>query len=103
MINEMKIKDLIKELEKLHPDDPRIKDYWEQLTKEMSISEAEAIEFISNCNEHEVYWLSAIFEDVSLNLQSRRFIDVLKEIQKKYPQLDLQMDIMYAEMSLNCS
>ena len=100
MINEMKIKELIRELELLHPDDPQIKDYWEVLTNEMSADENETIEFINNCTEHEIYWLSTIFEDISFNFQSPYFIEVLNNIQKKYPQLNLEMDIMYAEMSL---
>lgn len=100
MVNKTKVIGLVKELAELHPDDPRNKEYWELLTKELSISEDETIEFLGDCNEYEVYWLSAIFEDVSLVFQSRRFIESLKAIQNKFPELNLEMDIMYAEMAL---
>ncbi|MBD5136620.1 MAG: hypothetical protein K2I03_05155 [Lachnospiraceae bacterium] len=100
MINEMKIRGLVKELEKLDPNDPRIEDYWKLLTKEMSINVDETIEFINSCNENEVYWLSPIFEDISWIFQSQKFIEALKRLQEKYPKLDLEVDIMYAEMSM---
>lgn len=58
MINKVKIKELIKEREMLHPDDPRMEDYWNMLTEELIASEDDTIEFINNCNEHDIYWLS---------------------------------------------
>ena len=101
MININRVKTLIKEREILHPDDPRIEEYWEMLIKELTVEETATIEFISKCNEHDIYWLSEIFEDISMIFKSPKFIQTLKDVQIKYPKLDLQMDIMYAEMVLN--
>ena len=100
MVNEIKMKELIKKRERLHPDDPRTEDYWNMLTKELTVNEDDTIEFICNCNEHDIFWLSEIFEDISDVFQSEKFIEVLKKVQEKYPKLDLKIDIMYAEKSL---
>ena len=101
MVNTKRIKILIEKREGLHQDDPRIEECWKMLTKELGMEEEATIDFISKCDEHDIYWLSEIFEDVSAVLQSQAFIQVLKGIQTKYPNLDLQEDIMYAEMVLN--
>lgn len=100
MINRTKIKELIKEREMLHPDDPRTEDYWNKLIKELIASEDDTIEFINNCTEHDIYWLSEIFEDISEIFQSQRFIEALKSVQVKYPNLDLETDIIFAEKAL---
>ena len=68
--------------------------------KELIASEDETIEFINNCNEHDIYWLSEIFEDISEIFQSQKFIEALKNVQAKYPNLDLETDIMFAEKAL---
>ena len=101
MINKVRIKELIKEREMLHPDDPRTEDYWNMLTKELITSEDDTIEFINNCDEHYIYWLSEIFEDISEVFQSEKFIEALKSVQTKYPNLDLESDIMFAEKALD--
>lgn len=100
MIDKLKIKNLINERKRLHPDDPRVKDYWKLLTKELIINEEDTISFIQNCSEHDVYWLSEIFEDISEVFKSQKFIDNLKNVQMKYSNLDLEMDIMFAERAL---
>ena len=101
MVNTNRIRALIEERETLHPDDPRIEECWKMLTKELVTEEEATIKFISNCDEHDIYWLSEIFEDISAVLQSQEFVQTLRDVQTKYPKLDLQADIMYAEMVLN--
>ena len=86
MINKVRIKELIKERGFL-PQDAEQRD--------------DTIEFINNCDEHDIYWLSEIFEDISEVFQSEKFIEALKSVQTKYPNLDLESDIMFAEKALD--
>lgn len=41
-----------------------------------------------------------MFEDISENLRSEYFIDTLEKLQKKFPDLDLEVDISYAKEAL---
>jgi len=94
------IKNLIQERSKLHPDDPRIQNYWNLLTKMLSENENDTIEFLNECEESELYWLSEIFEDISQNLQSINFVKFLHTLKDKFPSLDLDVDIEYAEKAI---
>ena len=96
----MRLKKIIDERKKLYPGDPKTEDYWKLLTKELTNSEEETIEFICNCNEHDIYWISEVFDDISEVFQSQRFIQILKKIHAKYPSVNIEADIMYAEMAL---
>lgn len=100
MINKELIKILINERVKLHPDDPRVEEYWCKLTNELSQNEGETIEFLDECSEYEINWLSEIFEDISEKFQSIKFINFLRSLQKKYPSIDLRKDIEYAEKQI---
>lgn len=95
MNNELIIQ-LINERSELHPDDLRIREYWAKITEYLSKNVLETINFLSNCSEKELFWLREVFEDISSNLQSKDFIDCLKKLQAKYPNLDMETDIKYA-------
>ncbi|MBF2349237.1 hypothetical protein IBB80_08860 [Listeria marthii] len=92
MINSVEVNNLITERKNLHPDDPKINDIWEQLIKIFSKDEHYTVQYLNNCSE--------VFEDISKNLQSEKFIDELNLLNLKFPNLDLEMDISYAKKSL---
>ncbi|NVQ05230.1 hypothetical protein HXA95_14555, partial [Listeria monocytogenes] len=41
--------------------------------------------------------ISEIFEDISANLKSQKFIDYLRKLDKKFPELEMTQDIDIAE------
>ncbi|WP_434779305.1 hypothetical protein [Neisseria sp. Ec49-e6-T10] len=100
MIDTDKVKRLINERQQLLPDDPRTDEIWEELTRIFSKSEDDTIYFIRNCDENELEWISEVFEDVSKNLQSHEFIQVLEQLNNKYPHLKLEMDINFAKKAI---
>lgn len=101
MIASEKIENLTNERKKLLPDDPKINEIWDELTQIFSDNEKATIEYLNNCSENQLEWISEVFEDISENLQSEDFIDTLEKLQKKFPDLDLEMDISYAKEALN--
>lgn len=100
MINSEKVKVLIEERIKLLSDDPKIGEIWNDLTQIFSKNEQATIEYLNNCSESQIEWISEVFEDISENLQSEEFIDTLEKLQKKFPNLDLEIDISYAKEAL---
>jgi len=100
MIDFAKVEGLINERKKLLPDDPKITEIWEELANIFSKNEKLTIEYLNGYSEAQLEWISEVFEDISENLQSKEFIVSLEKLQKKFPDLDLEMDILYAKKAL---
>lgn len=84
------IKEILSRREILHTeDDYGIQKCWEELIEILSKDEDSTIECLYLCTSDEVNWLSEVFEDISYNLQSRRYIECLKKLDIKYPELNL--------------
>ncbi len=85
----IEIKNLLKERSLLHMNDPSIEKYREKLINLLSISARDTIEFLESCNKDEVLLISEVFEEIAYNLQSNDYINCLKIIDMKYPDLNL--------------
>lgn len=101
MIDNNKVQKIIDERIKMHPDDPRIEDKWKELTNIFTANESETIEYLNNCSEYIVEWVSEVFEDISEVLQSEKFIECIESLKSKFENLDLEQDIMYAKEAIN--
>ncbi|NTU19573.1 hypothetical protein HPY28_04465 [Brevibacillus sp. HB1.2] len=97
MLDSNQIKRLIKERSELHLNDPKVYEFWGKLTEILSANVLETIEFFDTCTEQEAYWLSEIFEDISARVNSQDFIECIKRVDRKYPELLLAKDIKVAE------
>lgn len=94
------VNSLLQKRGNLHPDDPAIQFIWHDLVNLLKSNEESAIAFLGQSKETELYWLCEIFEDLSAEFQSQAFIHCLLELQKKYPDLDMEQDIEYAIQSI---
>ena len=63
----------------------------------LSKDEHSTIEVLKQLNEVELLYTSEVFEEIAYNLQSRKYIECLKQIQKKFPELDIMDAIKVAE------
>ncbi|MCI9401802.1 MAG: hypothetical protein HFJ07_18940 [Lachnospiraceae bacterium] len=97
MINNKEVEKIIIERIEIHPDDPRIMEKWNELTQIFVRDEEDTILYFNNCNMENIYWISEIFEDISEQLQSDRFIECIDQLSIKFPELDLEQDILYAK------
>lgn len=59
--------------------------------------EGTTIKYIEDCNEDVLYWIREIFEDVSANLISQKFIDSLRRLNKQFLKLEIMHDIDVVE------
>lgn len=67
----------------------------------LSINDLETIKCLEICNKDEILWISEVFEEVAEKLQSRRYIECLKKIDNKYPDLKLTKIIKIANNYIN--
>lgn len=76
-----KIRAIISKRIFLHPcDDYETEECWKKETEMLSENISESICFFETvCTDEELFWLSEVFEDVSALVQSKNFIQVLRE------------------------
>ena len=101
MIDDNKVKKIIDERIKMNPDDPQIMEKWRELTDIFIANENETIDYLYNCSEDIIEWVSEIFEDISKALQSEKFIECIEFLKSKFKNLDLEQDILYAKEAIN--
>ncbi|MBC2370409.1 hypothetical protein HBP98_00140 [Listeria booriae] len=78
-------------------DDFGIEKSWNEMTELLSQNEMETINYLEESTERDLYYISEIFEDVSERFQSEQFINCLRKLDKKFPELDMTQDIDIAE------
>ena len=77
--------------------DFEIEKCWNKMTILLTQNEDETIDYLNECNEDDLYYISEIFEDISEQFQSERFITCLRKLDKKFPNADMTKDIDFAE------
>lgn len=97
-----KIQYISGEIDKLHPNDPKILQFWDDMTGILSENEQETISFLNALTDPEVILnVSSVFEDISVRLQSRQFIACIEELQRKNQDLPLSGMIKAAKIALD--
>lgn len=100
MINYNQVNKILEERQSYHPDDPRIQECWRELNKLLAVDEDGAIKYFNQCSENNILYLSEIFDDLSEHYQSKAFVEFLKTLQSKFPNIDISVGIKYAEIVL---
>ncbi|MBY0599255.1 hypothetical protein [Bacillus bingmayongensis] len=73
---------------------------WNEIVEVLSENEANTIRYLENCSKEDLYWISEVFEDIAENVQSKEFINCLRKLDKKFPELEMTKDIDIAESYL---
>lgn len=81
----------------LDDNDPRIEQKWTELINLLSENEDLTLGFLRECSRTELSFLSEVFEDVAYNLQSKKYIELLYQLDISYPDLELKSHIQIAE------
>lgn len=84
----------------LHPNDPTVEQYWQELTVLLSKDENATIALLDQSTADDISWLSEVFEDVSEQLQSKSFIHCIEKLSSKFPELELDEFIEEAKSFL---
>jgi hypothetical protein len=90
------VKEIIRKRAVLHMNDPVIEKYREELIHILSQNEKDTIDFLKKCSKEEALWVSEVFEEIAYHLQSVEYINTLKGVDQKYPELKLNDTIKTA-------
>lgn len=97
MIKESMMK-IVEERKKKHiEDDYGIQECWEKMINILSVDVQQTVAYLESCTQEEVYYVSEIFEDISEKVQSKTFIECLRKLDEKFPELKMTQDIDMAE------
>lgn len=75
-------------------------EWWDEFLLIFTEDVDETIEFLTGCNEEEIHCMSQIFEEISSGLQSYKFIEFIKSLQKKFPNIKMELSIYWAEQAI---
>ena len=78
-------------------DDFQIENCREKLIEILSVDVTDTINFLEKTDKDKVLWISEVFEEIAYNLQNKQYIECLKKLDIKYPELKLTNTIRIAE------
>lgn len=101
LINIDKLKEIINRRGKLRPyDEHRSGQYWNEIKQLLNRDMNHTMDFLHQCNDTELYFLSEMIDELSYEFQSKEFINFLKRLSKKHPEAEFNVDLEFAESML---
>ena len=98
---ESKLREIIKKIHLLHPEDPKVYEYWDAMTRYLTQDKAQTIEFVNNIESAELASeISSVFDDVASIFQDENFIAALELLQNKFPEENLEHMINAAKNNM---
>jgi hypothetical protein len=98
LVDDNKVKKIVDKRAKLDVnDDLTTQQCWNELKNILTVNMKDTMEFLSRCDNNEFYFISEVFDDIILKFQSINFINFLKELSKKHPEAEMDIDIEMAE------
>lgn len=101
------IKQLIAERKNIHDeDDVRLEKFWEKASTEFAKDINKSIKFmVDDCTGDELTWISEFFEEIVEKTQSKEFIECIRKVCDKYPDIakkhNIIENLIFAEQCLN--
>jgi hypothetical protein len=77
-------------------DDRRLNDYRNACAELLSVDLEKTKWVLDRVGPENFYWITEALEDISKKLQSWEFIDYLEQLQNRYPEVDMKVDIQFA-------
>ena len=85
------IEEIIKRIDDLHQEDPRIYTELDKITDLLSQNLDKTIEVLNTLDEHSINWVCSSFPEISAVFESEKFITSIKQLKDKFPNLDLEI------------
>ena len=90
------IEEIIKRIDDLHQEDPRIYTELDKITDLLSQNLDKTIDVLNSLDEHSINWVCSSFPEISAVFESEKFITSIKHLKNKFPNLDLEIWISEA-------
>jgi len=96
-----KVEEICKKINALHLNDPKIMQYWDELTCVLTEDEKETLFLLENLNDKELIEdISSVFGEISRKLRSMKFVSCVEAMRDRYPELMLEHMVEDAKMML---
>ena len=66
-------------------DDYGIQNCWNKMIDILSKDINETVAYLENCSEEDIYYITEVYEDVSEQLLSKEYIEILRKYYYKFP------------------
>jgi len=83
---------IIQKIEEKHLNDPSKSEDFKKITEILSKSSVETISCLNELDENSISWVSYSFEDLAYKFQSKEFIDCIKNLVVKFPNISYLKD-----------
>ncbi len=96
---EENVQRMVNRLEQLHIDDDYARyKIWRELAEELSKDEKLTIDYLIKCEDSTtIDNVASVFKDISYKLQSRKFIECIEILERKFPDLLLKYMVQAAK------
>lgn len=92
------ITEVVNKINKFHINDPAIYEYWRLLTEYLCADEEESIKLLDSIDSVELIAnISSVYDDVSNNLQSIKFIACIERCMDKFPEANTEYMVQAAK------
>lgn len=79
---------------------PNLDEYWDVIVKELSKDIKETEQYLNECDKEDIEFISGYFEDISYNLNDKKFIEILRDLEKKYKGINISLEIEWAKQAI---
>ncbi len=97
----VEIEEIIQKIELKHIEDPTIYDELDKITNMLTNNLEQAITTINLLDENSINWICSSFPEVAAKFKSKKFIDCIISLQKKFQTIDLKIWIDESIIAMN--
>ena len=84
----------------MHMNDPSMSQKNQDMVDLIAVNESVVRTVFDQLNSNEMEYTSEIFEEIIAHLNSQSLLDYFHTLQNKYPYIDMESDLFYAQKSL---
>lgn len=100
---EDKVNEVIRKIETLHVDDPKVYEYWNEMASLLTGNETQTLDFLYHLNNSNIVeHISSVFEEIARAFKSKAVIKCFEDLEAKFPHSPLSEMVEEAKNVLGC-
>ena len=96
------LQNVILKINELHPEDPKVYEYWDEMTYYLVQNKDTTITLVDSVDDESFAEnISSVFDDVATKLQSENFIESIERLGERFPKANLSHMINAAKNNMS--